>query len=115
MQAREQEGARESAPQGRWARPDRPDLAEGVFAAAIGHLGEFTEAKRYKRSGGIDRDQVQVGFVGGGLGVVQPHADPVEYCLVELLVRFQFLPMPATPQDKARWQLRRPTIAQRGC
>ena len=90
-----------------WARPDDPDLTDGVCAAAICHLGEFTAAKRYKRSGGIDRDQVQIGFVGGRLVVVEPHADPVEYGLVELLIRLQFLPMHPTTQDVARWQLRR--------
>jgi hypothetical protein len=66
VHASQEQRSPESAPLVRWARPDHPDLADGVFAATIGHLSEFTEAKRYKRSGGIDRDQVQVGFVGGG-------------------------------------------------
>jgi len=105
VHASQEQRSPESAPLVRWARPDHPDLAEGVFAATIGHLGEFTEAKRYKRSGGIDRDQVQVGFLGGGPVIVQPHADPVEYCLVELLVRLQFLPMHTTTKDKARWRV----------
>src|SRR5260370_16065284 len=107
MNACEKQCASESAPLMGWARPDDPDLTDGVCAAAIGHLGEFTAAKRYKRSGGIDRDQVQIGFVGGGLVVVEPHADAVEYGLVELLVRLQLLPPAPTKHHTARWQLRR--------
>ena len=50
-----------------WARPDDPNLTDHVFAAAVCHLMEFAEAKRRKYAGGIDGDQVEVGFIGRGL------------------------------------------------
>ena len=94
--------APKSAPLVGWARPDYADFADGICSTGIRYLGEFTEAKRGKPSGSVDRDQVEVGLVGWGLVIVKPHADPVKYRPVQVLVLLQlFFPMHAPAQDKA--------------
>src|SRR5216683_2541094 len=105
VHAREEQRTPKSTPLVGRTRPDHPDFADGVFAAAVRYPGEFTETKRRKRSGGIDRDHIQVGLVGGGLVIVESHPDPVKHCPVQFLVLLQLLPIHATTQDKACWQV----------
>src|SRR5260221_4709620 len=105
VHAREEQRTPESTPLLSRARPNHPDFADRIFATAVRYPGEFTETKRGKRPGGIDRNYIQVGLVGLGLVIVKSHADPIKHCLMQLLVALQLLPMHATAQGKTRWQV----------